>query len=170
MTWSPSRDKPGTDGEVRLLGGDGVLERDVEHPLFPVDLGVLAEPRPADDVGKRGVVGVERAVGGQRYAQRPGYRRGQAPAVLVELDVVANPEVGRVVESAVDPGEVEKAGGVSRDVQVPERLQGHPEQQRERLALGPDKPEHRDFVGNVVGDDRRGLRDQQQDHDGQSAQ
>jgi hypothetical protein len=42
-----------TDREVGLIGGDGVFERDVHQPLFPVDLRALIETRSGQDIGAR---------------------------------------------------------------------------------------------------------------------
>ena len=52
------------DRKIGLIGGDRVLERDVEHALFPVDVHALRQPFTRQDVRARGVVGLERASAG----------------------------------------------------------------------------------------------------------
>ena len=83
--------QPRANREVGLVRGDGVLEGDVHHALFPVDLGVLGEPRSAGDVGqrlRRRFRTIDRT-GNETRVAAPGLP--EALAVFVELDEIDDP-------------------------------------------------------------------------------
>jgi hypothetical protein len=132
---------------------DRVLEQDVEQPLAPEELGVLGEPGPGQ-VRQRFVVRPERPVGLERGAHRDNARRRQLGAVLVEIEIIRDPERGRVAQRGVGAREVEQVGvpraarlGV---VHVAHRLKRHAHEQPETLPLGLEQRLNRDVVGDVV--------------------
>ena len=46
----------GTDGKLRAVGLDRVLQQHVEQALFPVQLRIYRQPRACEDVGERLVI------------------------------------------------------------------------------------------------------------------
>ncbi len=143
--------QPRLDGKVGFVRRDRVLERDVEHALFPVDLGVGRQARAGQDVVAGRLVVLERPIRRQRDAGGPDRRLGQPDVVLVDLDEVANPQGRGMFEGRVDPREVQEPVAGERDVYVPHGLKGRPHQEREGLALRFQVGEDGDFVRDLVG-------------------
>ena len=105
------------DGEVGAVRPDRVFQQHVEQLLVPVEVEVVGEARPLH-VRERLLVGGERAVGGQRHAHGRDARRTQARVVLVEVDVVDEPELGRVAQRLVGAREVEIARAAGRELHL----------------------------------------------------
>ena len=137
--------------EVRLIRLNRILEHHVEHALLPVDLGALIELGAGRDVGERGVVAFERSIRRQRGARRRDHRHGQLLPVLVDLDEIADPDLRGVALGGFHLRKIEESAGHGRNVDVAHRLEGRPDQQAERLALGMHESEDGDLVGDLVG-------------------
>jgi hypothetical protein len=142
----------------------------VEHALVPHDLGVVIELRRRRDVGERGVVTLERAIGGNGGAARDDLRHGHRGAVLPHLDEVANPDLRGVALGGFHPRKVEKSLVVGRDVDVPHGLEGGPDEKPEGFALRMHESEDRYLVRNLVRAGAGGQGDEQDRGHGQSAQ
>ena len=113
----PKRSTRGCDGEGGALGADRILEQHVEQLLAPVEVELVGEPR-AVEMRARLLVGGERAVGRQRDARGGDPRRRQPTVVLVEVDVVDQPELRGVAQGRIGARQVEIAGAAGRKVDV----------------------------------------------------
>ena len=92
-------------GPVRPRSGTRTRRRGAPAPI---DLGVRRQ-RAALDMGERLIVlSNERSEGSDTRAARKA-RLGEASAVLVELDEVADPESGRLFQSACRCGKIQEA-------------------------------------------------------------
>ena len=140
------------DREVGLVRLDVVVEEDVEHRLLPDDLGVGGQQRSLD-VGERPLPRLERAVRRQRDLDGGDRRLGQGGVVLEDADLLPHPHHGGVGElvALARPLEVEVARPVGRERHVRQRLERHPHEQAQALALGLHERLHRHVAGDVVG-------------------
>ena len=147
-------------GEGGALGADRILEQHVEELLAPVEVELLREAR-AVEVGTRRLVGNEGAVGRQRHARGGDPRRRQAAIVLVNLDMVDQPELGRVAQGRVSARQVEVTGAAGRHVDVAHGGHRHAHEELEplsdRLDEQVDRHVRRHFVRAGAGrEDKRG--------------
>ncbi len=145
----PEVGERGPDRESGVGGSDGVLEEHVEHRLLPGQLGVGRERRRAE-VGEGEFVVGERAVRGQGHA-RGGDASGREWApILVNLEIVRDPETGGVVQQRGGRGDVEVAGPAQRELDVAHGLERNADDEAQPLRLGPDEREYGHVRGDLV--------------------
>ena len=92
--------QPRIDREVGLVRPDRVLEHGVQHRLLPENFGVVREPW-AYDMGDRPLVAGECLIRRNRCADCDEPLSGQRHVVLVELECVGDPQVGRIFQFGV---------------------------------------------------------------------
>src|SRR5882672_7119756 len=118
--------------KLRLLRGERVLELGVEEPLVPEKVGVGRQARPVE-VRARSVVAGKGAVGEQRNARLPHYRR-ERDAVRGELDL---PAAGRrgVFQPRLDAREVEVARAALGQAEAREQIERYAQKEQEAAGL-----------------------------------
>ncbi len=117
------------DREARAVRRDRIVEDDVEHRLLPHQLrrGVERRGRRVRDGA---VVARERAVRRQRDARRDDLAVAERRVVLVEMEVVGDPDSRRVAQERRRARDVEVAGAVERKVDVAHRLERRADRRR----------------------------------------
>src|SRR4051812_13217884 len=82
-------------------------------------------------------------------------RRAKAYVVLVDLDLIRNPDLRRVMKKWSEPIEIEIAGTVNWEIHVAHGLERHAHHQVELPSLRLHEREHSDSARNVVRERRR---------------
>ena len=128
-----------------------VLEPHVEQALVPEELGVVREGR-AGDVG-RARLRRSRSCRSEGSETRAATIRASSEASIafVELDLVRDPEPGRVPQGSVRACEVQVARAAGRVVHVAHGGEGHAHEQMQALPLGLEEGLHRHVARDVVG-------------------
>ena len=155
-----------TNREPRRGRRDAVVDHHVEHRLFPGQVHRVGE-RWAHQVRYRRIVGRERSVGWQGQSRRDHLAELEWTVVLVDLDVIGDPDPASVAELRRHARKIQVPGSAKHELEIAHRLERHAHDEPETAGLRLHVRKHRHRGRDLVRERSRWNRERQHTCDGE---